>query len=68
MIIDCHGHYTTAPKSLEAFRQRQVDGLKDAKLSPARDSLAIKDDEIREGIEGAQLRIQRERGTDLTVF
>jgi len=68
MIIDCHGHYTTAPKSLEAFRQKQVDGLKDAKLSPAKNSLVIRDDEIRAGIEGAQLRIQRERGTDLTVF
>jgi 4-oxalmesaconate hydratase len=68
MIIDCHGHYTTAPKSLEAFRKKQVDGLKDAKLSPAKNSLVIRDDEIREGIEGAQLRIQRERGTDLTIF
>jgi len=68
MIIDCHGHYTTAPKSLEAFRQKQVAGLKDAKLSPKKNSLVISDDEIRAGIEGAQLRIQRERGTDLTVF
>lgn len=68
MIIDCHGHYTTAPKSLEAFRQRQIDGLKDARLSPAKDSLVIGDDEIRDSIEGAQLRIQRERGTDLTIF
>jgi 4-oxalmesaconate hydratase len=68
MIIDCHGHYTTAPKSLEAFRRKQVDGLKDAKLSPAKNSLQITDDEIRQGIEGAQLRIQRERGTDLTIF
>lgn len=68
MIIDCHGHYTTAPKSLEAFRRRQIDGLKDARLSPAKDSLVIGDDEIRDSIEGAQLRIQRERGTDLTIF
>ena len=68
MIIDCHGHYTTAPKSLEAFRQKQIDGLKDTKLSPAKNSLQISDDQIREGIEGAQLRIQRERGTDLTIF
>ncbi|MBY0271772.1 MAG: amidohydrolase [Burkholderiales bacterium] len=68
MIIDCHGHYTTAPKSLEAFRQRQIDGLKDARLAPAKDSLLIGDDEIRDSIEGAQLRIQRERGTDLTIF
>ena len=68
MIIDCHGHYTTAPKSLEAFRQKQIDSLKDARLSPAKDSLIIRDDEIRDSIEGAQLRIQRERGTNLTVF
>ena len=26
------------------------------------------DDEIRESIEGAQLKLQRERGTDLTIF
>ncbi len=68
MIIDCHGHYTTAPKSLEIFRQRQIDGLKDARLAPAKDSMVIGDDEIRDSIEGAQLRIQRERGTDLTIF
>ena len=68
MIIDCHGHYTTAPPSLETFRQKQIDSLKDARLAPAKDSLLIRDDEIRDGIEGAQLRIQRERGTDLTVF
>lgn len=68
MIIDCHGHYTTAPKSLEAFRQKQIDGLKDARLSPVKNSLVIRDDEIRDSIEGAQLRIQRERGTDLTIF
>lgn len=68
MIIDCHGHYTTAPKSLEAFRQKQIAGLKDPKLSPAKDSLVISDDELRETIEGAQLRIQRERGTDMTIF
>ena len=23
MIIDCHGHYTTAPKALNDYRQRQ---------------------------------------------
>jgi len=68
MIIDCHGHYTTAPKSLEAFRQKQITGLRDPSLSPAKNSLQISDDELRETIEGAQLRIQRERGTDMTIF
>src|SRR4029077_4728351 len=30
MIIDCPGHYTTAPKDLEAYRQRQISALKDS--------------------------------------
>ena len=29
VIIDCHGHYTTAPKALEEWRNRQIAGLKD---------------------------------------
>lgn len=27
MIVDCHGHYTTAPKALEAFRKRYIDAI-----------------------------------------
>jgi len=27
MIIDCHGHYTTAPKPLKGWRQRQIDAI-----------------------------------------
>ena len=29
MIIDVHGHYTTAPKALEEWRNRQIAGIKD---------------------------------------
>jgi len=64
MIIDCHGHYTTAPKALEQFRERQLAEPHRAQKQP----IAISDDEIRESLEKAQLRIQRERGTDLTIF
>ena len=67
MIIDCHGHYTTAPKALEAYRKRQIDALKDPSPSTS-EALKISDDEIRESVEKAQLRIQRERGIDLTIF
>ena len=66
MIIDCHGHYTTAPKSLEAFRQAQIAALADPAKRPA--PPIISDDQIRESLEGAQLKLQRERGTDLTIF
>ncbi len=68
MIIDCHGHYTTAPKALEEYRKRQIEGLKDPKHVPSKGSLSITDDEIRETLEKAQLKIQRERGTDVTIF
>ncbi len=67
MIIDCHGHYTTAPRELEVFRQAQIAALSDPAQAP-RSAPAISDDQIRESIENAQLKLQRERGTDLTIF
>ena len=68
MIIDCHGHYTTAPKALEQWRQRQIAALQDKSATPSKGALSVSDDEIRESLEGAQLKLQRERGTDLTIF
>src|SRR5262245_8191105 len=68
MIIDCHGHYTTAPRELELFRDRQLAGLADASRRPAPTELGISDDQIRDSLEKAQLKFQRERGTDVTIF
>lgn len=68
MIIDCHGHYTTAPKALEDWRNRQIAGIKDAALMPKVSELKISDDEIRETIESNQLKQMRDRGSDLTIF
>ena len=67
MIIDCHGHYTTAPAAHQKFRDAQLAGLKDPTAPAARPG-AISDDEIRDSIEKNQLRLQRERGADLTLF
>jgi len=67
MIIDCHGHYTTAPAAHQSFRDAQVAALKDPAAPPARPG-AISDDEIRETIEKNQLRLQKQRGSDLTLF
>jgi len=67
MIIDCHGHYTTAPAAHQKFRDAQIAGLKDPTAAAARPG-GISDDEIRDGIEKNQLRLQRERGADLTLF
>jgi 4-oxalmesaconate hydratase len=60
VIIDCHGHYTTAPAAHTAWRERQLAG--DAPTYPG-----ISDDEIRESVQG-QLRLMDERGIDLTIF
>jgi 4-oxalmesaconate hydratase len=68
MIIDCHGHYTTEPAGLGVFRDRQLAGLVDATRRPTTTNLGITDDEIRQSLEGAQLKLQRERGTDVTIF
>jgi len=67
MIIDCHGHYTTAPQQLQAYRDAQIAHFEDASKPPPKlDS--ISDDEIRETIENNQLRALRERGADMTIF
>jgi 4-oxalmesaconate hydratase len=68
MIIDCHGHYTTAPKGLQVFRDAQLAGLQQPGPAPSKGRLDISDDEIRESLEGAQLKLQRERGSDVTIF
>jgi len=68
MIIDCHGHYTTEPKDLHRFRKDQTEAVKNKTPLPPRAGLKMSDDEIRASIEGAQLKFQRERGTDLTIF
>src|SRR3984893_17852717 len=68
MIIDCHGHYTTAPKDLQTYRDAQIAGLKDPSHVPSKGKLNISDDQIRESLENAQLKFQRQRGTDVTIF
>lgn len=61
MIIDVHGHYTTAPPQLQAFRDAQLSGDR-AVMG------AVSDDELRESVEHNQLRVLRERGGDVMVF
>ncbi len=68
MIIDCHGHYTTAPKALEAWRTRQIAGIKDPAARPKVSELQISDGELQESIETNQLKLMRQRGSDLTIF
>lgn len=67
MIIDCHGHYTTAPAKHTEWREQQKGAFKaGGDIDPAYPQ--ISDDEIRETIEANQLRLLRERGADMTIF
>ncbi|MFE2045873.1 amidohydrolase family protein [Streptomyces sp. NPDC059477] len=76
MIIDCHGHYTTAPAALGEWRDRQITALTapdpgtatDPHRAPDPAELRIDDGELRRSIEDNQLRMMDERGVDVTVF
>jgi 4-oxalmesaconate hydratase len=68
LVIDCHGHYTTEPAELLEWRKKQIDAIGDASQMPKVDALKISDDQLRQSVEGAQLRLQRERGTACTIF
>ena len=66
MIIDCHGHYTTAPGQHDLWREAQKAAYEAGGSAPSYPR--ISDDEIRESLEENQLPMLRERGTDVTVF
>jgi len=66
LIIDCHGHYTTAPPQHDAWRDAQKAAFKAGEPTPPYP--AISDHELRETIEANQLRLLKERGADMTIF
>jgi 4-oxalmesaconate hydratase len=66
LIIDCHGHYTTAPEPHQLYREAQIAAYKAGGALPSLP--VISDDEIRESIELNQLRLLDERGADMTIF
>lgn len=66
LVIDCHGHYTTAPEAHNAWREAQVAAFKAGTTPPPYPD--ISDEDIRATIEKNQLRLIRERGADLTIF
>jgi 4-oxalmesaconate hydratase len=66
MIIDCHGHYTTAPAAHTAWRKAQKDAFAAGVAPPPYPD--IPDGDIRASVEGGQLKLMAERGIDLTIF
>ena len=67
MIIDIHGHYTTEPQAVHAFRDKQLAGIADAARKPASTDLGITDEVLLKSVE-PQLAFQQKRGADLTIF
>ncbi|MEM9565046.1 MAG: amidohydrolase family protein [Actinomycetota bacterium] len=69
MIIDCHGHYTTTPPAVGEWRAAQTAAVEaDPRHVGEKGVISVSDDAIRESLEANQLKLQRERGTDLTIF
>jgi 4-oxalmesaconate hydratase len=68
MIIDCHGHYTTSPAALKDYRDRQTRQLAMPNSPALAPDFHISDEEIRESLENNQLRVQAQRGVDMTIF
>ena len=66
LVIDCHGHYTTAPGPHNDWREAQKAAFKSGEAAPLYPQ--ISDDEIRESLEANQIRLIRERGADMTIF
>ena len=66
MIIDCHGHYTTAPEAHNQWRIDQLAAFGAGEPSPAYPE--ISDEVIRASIAENQLKLITERGSDLTIF
>jgi 4-oxalmesaconate hydratase len=67
LVIDCHGHFTAEPTAFHAFRRAQIAAAERGE-SFAEDFLGIPDDELAEIVTANQLRLQRERGTGVTLL
>lgn len=67
LIIDIHGHQTLVPEAHLNFRQAQKARLADPSL-PLPPLPEYADEELYEIIKNNQLKLQQERGADITIF
>jgi 4-oxalmesaconate hydratase len=69
LIIDCHGHFTTTPPGVGAWRDAQIAATTPEAIAEigARE-YEVSDQELVDAVSEAQLAHQRERGTDLVIF
>ena len=66
LIIDCHGHYTTAPAAHNEWREAQKAAFASGEAVGSYPE--ISDDQIRETLEANQIKLLKERGADMTIF
>jgi 4-oxalmesaconate hydratase len=64
-VIDCHGHYTTAPAAHVRYREELLSRPGHTGAVPLPQ---ISDDEIRGTLQSGQLRLMAERGIDRVLF
>ncbi|MCG5478669.1 amidohydrolase family protein [Sinorhizobium alkalisoli] len=67
LIIDCHGHFTTEPQKHHDFRKAQV-AFAEGRVRERPAYPGISDEELYAIIEANQLKLQKERGSDLTII
>lgn len=67
MVIDTHCHYTTEPKVLHAWRDKQLAGLADPNRKPASLDPGASDEEILASVQ-PQIDLQQKRGSDMALF
>jgi NitT/TauT family transport system ATP-binding protein len=67
MIIDCHGHFTTAPKTLHAWRKKQLDSIQTGECLAIDPAILLMDEpfsaldaQTREVLQAELLRIHAE--------
>lgn len=63
MIVDVHGHFTTAPARLDAYRGRQLSMLN----QPVRGSLAVSEEELASSLEPLLVQMGA-RGIDVVML
>ncbi|MFJ7271901.1 amidohydrolase family protein [Streptomyces sp. NPDC099050] len=68
MIIDCHGHFTTAPAQLAEWRDRQIAAVGSPADAPDPDGLVITDDDLRRAVEGHHTTGAHYMNADTTAF
>jgi 4-oxalmesaconate hydratase len=68
MYIDSHAHFTSVPKALKQWRDRQVAEFEQHGRHLTADSLAITDEELSQALSTGPLPLQEKHGIDVALL